>query len=110
MHVRPLLCVPSPLQGKHAVQRGGCAAGGSRSPGYDDLLYFHEVPLPDPVWKASCKEVVNEETLGDGRTRSLVNRRFGEQTLSMFSLSSPSILSLYDYKTGTWLYCYAFDS
>ena len=43
-------CVPSPLrgvsQGKHSVQSRPAvlAVGGSRSPGYDDPLYFHGQP------------------------------------------------------------------
>ena len=47
------------------------AAGGSRSPGYDDPLYFHGL-CQTGVWKpaADCKEVVNEELhIGGHRDR-----------------------------------------
>ena len=47
------------------------AAGGSRSPGYDDPLYFLGL-CQTGVWKpaADCKEVVNEELhIGGHRDR-----------------------------------------
>ena len=50
-------------------KEGGCA--GSRSPGYDDPLYFHGQPRCQTQSRrpaaAGCKEVVNEETGRIGR-------------------------------------------
>ena len=50
-------------------------AGGSRSPGYDDPLYFHGL-CQTGVWKpaADCKEVVNEELHIGGHQDRLLAR------------------------------------